>query len=74
MQDLVWKLHSISHLDFLDEWWIDLGNFNALKNKGCLIKAKAVHDRGVFYNSLAHMPLYRNPVEFLHCSVKEPQA
>lgn len=70
MQDFVWKLKSISHLDFQDECWIDLGNFTALKNKGCLTIAKAQHDKGVLYNSL--MPLYSSHAEFLHSSAKEP--
>lgn len=72
MQDFVWKLKSISHLDFQDECWIDLGNFTALKNKGCLTIAKAQHDKAVLYNSL--MPLYSSHAEFLHSSAKEPQA
>lgn len=74
MQDFVWKLRSISHLDFQDEWWIDLGNVSALKNKGCLTIAKATHGRGVLYNFLAHIPLHRSLAEFLHSSPKEPQA
>lgn len=67
-------LQFTSHLDFQDEWWIDLVSFSTLKNKGCLTIAKVMHDREVLYNSSAHMPLYRSHAEFLHISAKEPQA
>lgn len=63
--DLICKLRSISHLDFKDEWGINLENCSALKNKRCLTVAKATHDKEVLYETFIHSPLYRLGVEFL---------
>lgn len=63
--DFICEWHSISHLDFKDEWRINLENCSALKNKRCLTVAKATHDRELLYESLIHSPLYRIGVEFL---------